>query len=297
MASDRVMRAAHTAAMVVALASLNAIPAPADEASIARGEYVFRSAGCISCHTDSKNDGPLLGGGRKLETPFGTFYGPNITPHPERGIGAWSEEDFVQALRHGVSPDGRHYFPVFPYTSYTRMTDDDLSDLRAYIFSLPPVDHPSIPHDAKFPFGWRFLVGAWKWLNFEPGSYLPEPAQSAQWNRGAYLVRALAHCGECHSPRNAMGAVVESEFLAGTEDGPEGETTPNLTPHATGLAEWDEGDIIFMLQTGITPEGDVVGSLMSEVVEENTSKLSNEDVAAIAAYLKSLAPVDNPLKR
>lgn len=293
MASDMMLRAA---AVVIALAALHAPSARADEGSIARGEYVFRSAGCISCHTDKKNDGPLLAGGRELETPFGTFYGPNITPHPEHGIGAWREEDFVQALRQGVSPEGRHYFPVFPYTSYTRMTDDDLRDLWAYILTLPPVDRPSRPHDVKFPFGWRFLLGAWKWLNFEPGSHRPEPDQSAQWNRGEYLVRALVHCGECHSPRNPMGAVIESEFLAGTEDGPEGETAPNLTPHGTGLADWNEGDIAFLLQTGITRDGEVVGSVMSEVVEENTSKLSDEDVAAIAVYLTSLAPVNNPLK-
>jgi mono/diheme cytochrome c family protein len=137
-------------------------------APIARGEYLFRAANCQSCHTDAKNKGKLLAGGRALKTPFGTFYGPNITPDEDHGIGAWSDADFIAALRHGRAPDGSHYFPAFPFTAFTKMTDADMLALKAYIFTLPAVDRPNTPHEIDFPFGWRFLMSAWKWLAFDP---------------------------------------------------------------------------------------------------------------------------------
>jgi len=198
---------------------------------VRRGAYVFAAAGCISCHTDFKNKGKPLAGGRALKTPFGTFYGPNITPDPVYGIGRWSDADFIRALREGVSPSGDDYFPVFPYTAFSQMTDGDMVAMKAYIFSLPAVARPNRAHDVPAPFRWRFLQRFWKWLYFAPGPYRPDPVRGAEWNRGAYLVRALVHCGQCHTPRNALGALDRDRWLAGADDGPDGEGTPNITPH------------------------------------------------------------------
>jgi mono/diheme cytochrome c family protein len=297
------MRAAPIRGAIVAVVGLLGICLPGATAaetanpapSVERGAYLFAAAGCAGCHTDVKNDGPLLAGGRAIETPFGTFYGPNITPDPEYGIGGWSDADFIRALRHGVAPDGSHYYPAFPYTSFTGITDADLLDLKAYIFSLPPVAKPNKPHDLRFPFGWRFLLGFWKALNFTPGPFEPDPAQSAEWNRGAYLVQALTHCGECHTPRTAIGATDPSRSLAGTPDGPEGEPAPNITPHPeTGIGSWSRTELVRLLKTGMLPNFDVVGSFMGEVVEQSTRRLSEDDLRAIAVYLESLPPIDNP---
>ena len=270
-------------------------PAPASEnEALERGAYIFDAAGCKACHTDTKKKGPLLAGGRAIGTPFGTFYGPNITPDPVTGIGEWSDGDFIRALRSGISPDGDHYYPVFPYTSFTKMTERDMLDLKAYIFSLPPVKKPNRPHEVKFPFGFRPLLGFWKALHFMPGTFKPDPVKSAELNRGAYLAKALVHCGECHTPRTMTGGLDSAKWMAGTEDGPDGETIPNITPDAaTGIGEWDLGDIEFALETGIKLDGDVLGSLMAEVVEDGTSRLTAADRRAIALYLKSLAPIHN----
>jgi mono/diheme cytochrome c family protein len=273
-------------------------PAPASENEAAkRGAYIFHAAGCKGCHTDTKRKGPLLAGGRAIETPFGVFYGPNITPDPVTGIGQWSDGDFIRALRSGVSPDGGHYYPVFPYTSFTKMTERDMLDLKAYIFSLPPVKKANRPHEVKFPFRFRPLLRLWKALHFTPGPVEADPSMSAESNRGAYLAEALGHCGECHTPRGMTGGIDNAKWMAGTNDGPDGETVPNITPDsATGIGEWDAGDIELVLETGIKADGDVVGSLMGEVVENGTSRLTAADRRAIALYLKSLAPIDNPLE-
>ena len=276
-------------------------PAPAVEPAgageneaVKRGAYIFHAAGCKACHTDIKKKGPPLAGGRAIGTPFGVFFGPNITPDPVTGIGEWSDGDFIRALRSGVSPDGDHYYPVFPYTSFTKMTDRDMLDLKAYIFSLPPVNKPNRPHEVNFPFGFRFLLGFWKMLHFTPGTFKPDPVKSAELNRGTYLAKALGHCAECHSPRTMTGGLDLSKWMAGTVDGPDGETIPNVTPHkATGIGEWDLVDIELALETGIKPDGDVLGSLMGEVIDETTSHLTPADRRAIALYLKSLAPIDN----
>ena len=261
---------------------------------VARGEYLFRAANCQSCHTDVKNKGELLAGGRALKTPFGTFYGPNITPHDAHGIGAWSDGDFVAALRHGRAPDGSHYYPAFPYPAYTKMTDDDMRALKAYIFTLPAVDRLNTPHDLDFPFGWRFLLSAWKWLAFEPGAFEPDPDRPEAWNRGAYLVEALGHCAECHTPRTAIGALDQDMAFAGTAEGPDGEAVPNITPDPeTGIGKWRDKDLMFMFQTSLLPDGDAVGSGMAEVVANSTKHLSEDDLEAIIAYLRALAPIRN----
>ena len=218
---------------------LAAVSAPAraqDAAAIERGKYIYTAAGCEGCHTDTKNKGAPLAGGRALATPFGTYYGPNITADKQHGIGGWSDADFIRALREGVSPSGEHYFPVFPYTSFTKMTDRDMLDLKAYIFSLPAVAQPDIPHDIKFPFGFRFTMVGWKMLFLDKGPLAPNPGRDAQWNRGAYLVEALAHCGECHSPRNFMGAVKKDRAFAGSPVGPDGDSVPNITPQCASAS-------------------------------------------------------------
>jgi len=253
-----------------------------------RGEYLSKAGGCLGCHTleakDAKEKPVPYAGGRALKTPFGTFYGPNITPHPEAGIGRWSEADFMRAMREGRRPDGSNYFPAFPYASFTLIADADLRDLWAYLRSLPSSSRQSEPHDLGFLYRWRFLVGAWKWLYFTPGPFAPEPGKSAQLDRGAYLVRALGHCGECHTPRNFLGGPKKDRFLAGAKD-----IAPNLTP--TRLKKSGDGELRNFLTTGLNAEGDVPAEEMGEVIANTTSQLTPQDLDAMIAYLRSLPPL------
>ena len=253
-----------------------------------------RAAGCLACHTESAGGGAPLAGGRALKTPFGTFYSPNITPDPATGIGAWSESDFATALREGTSPEGDPYYPAFPYASYSGMTDQDVADLYAYLMAQEPVEKQNLAHQLSFPYSLRFTLGIWQALYFDAGRFAPDPAKDAVWNRGAYLVRHLGHCGECHSPRGMLGAVDPDQELAGNPEGPEGDKVPNLTPSSQGLAEWSESDIAYALKSGITPEGDFLSDSMGEVIDNGTSHLSDTDLAAIARYLKDLPPKPTP---
>jgi mono/diheme cytochrome c family protein len=265
---------------------------------IARGEYLTRVGGCFSCHTDTAAGAPPLAGGRALATPFGTFYSPNITPDRETGIGAWTEAQFRRALREGVRPDGANYFPVFPYPSFTNITDDDLSAMRAYLLSRPPVRHPNRPHAVAFPFSWRLLQSGWKLLFFKPGPFAADPAQDASRARGAYLVTALAHCGECHTPRNRLGALERSQFLAGTPDGPDGQLVPNITPdHKTGIGDWTKDDLVELLATGTTPEQSKVKGAMREAVQDGLKYLTDADRDAIADYLLALPPIAHTVRK
>lgn len=257
-----------------------------------RGEYLARAGGCSGCHTEDKQGAVPFAGGRALTTPFGTFYGPNITPHPQAGIGRWTEGDFIRAMREGTGPGRSHYFPAFPYPSFTRIVDGDLRDLFAYLRTLPPDARPSQPHDLRFPFGFRFAVAGWKWLFFTPGAFVPDPKASAAVNRGAYLVQALGHCGECHTPRNFLGGPRRDRFLAGGKT-PEGKTVANLTP--TRLKRWSDGDLKEFLTTGTKPDDKMAGEAMGEVITNTTSKLTPEDLAALIAYLRTLPPLpDEP---
>jgi mono/diheme cytochrome c family protein len=258
-----------------------------------RGEYLAKAGGCIGCHTEEKKDAVPFAGGRVLKTPFGTFYGPNITPHPQSGIGRWSEADFFRAMREGDRPDGKNYFPAFPYTSFTKIVDRDLRDLWAYLRTLPPSARADQEHDLKFPFGWRFLVTFWKWFFFTPGPFTKLPGLSDIANRGAYLVQALGHCGECHTPRNFLGGPKMSRFLAGGK-GPDGKEVANLTP--TGLKKQSDREIADFLTTGMTAEGDVPAEAMGEVITNTTSKLAPEDLNALIAYLRTLPPIPNDKK-
>jgi mono/diheme cytochrome c family protein len=279
----RILRAAAVASLPVL-----SVSAAADE--VPQGAYLANAAGCEDCHTDREHGGQPYAGGRALATPFGTFYSPNITPDPQTGIGGWDDEQFLRALRDGVRPGGANYFPVFPYPSFTKIIDADARAIKAYLFSLPPVRQTNRAHEVSFPFSWRFLQNGWRLLFFCPGPFRPAPEQSEAYNRGAYLVTALAHCGECHTPRNWFGATEPDRFLAGNPHGPDGKKVPNITPdRQTGIGDWSVEDIMTLLNTGQTPEFDFVGGAMGEVVR-NTSRLDNADRRAIAIYLKSLPP-------
>jgi len=260
--------------------------------NLANGQSMFYAGGCAACHaTPEQEDRTRLGGGLALKTPFGTFYAPNISPDPNDGIGRWSEADFVTALWKGTSPSGQHYYPVFPYGSYQHMALADVRDLFAYLRTLAPVAGPSRAHEVTFPLGIRRLVGGWKFLFLDGAPFRPDPKQSAQWNRGAYLVNGPGHCAECHSPRNILGGIKSSQRFAGGPN-PEGEGwIPNITQKELG--DWSEKDIAYMLETGDTPDGDSVGGGMAQVVK-NTAHLAPEDRAAIATYVKSLPPVQGP---
>ena len=244
---------------------------------VARGAYLLRAAGCVSCHTVP--GGVALAGGRAMSTPFGTFYTPNITPDRETGIGGWTDADFLRALREGVRPDGARYFPVFPYPSFTGISDEDGLAIKAYLFSLTPVRSVNRAHDVRFPFSWRLLQRGWRMMFFAPGPY-------KAGDRGGYLVTSLSHCGECHTPRNLLGAQRRSLWLSGTRDGPDGQVVPNITPDvATGIGGWDRADIAEVLRSGRTPEGSRVKGAMREAVADGLQDLTDADRDAIARYL------------
>jgi len=268
------------------------MPAPAaDQAAIARGEVIFNAADCLACHTDAKGGGKPLAGGRPLDTPFGRFYSPNITSDKQDGIGAWSEAEFRRALREGIGRRGEYLFPVFPYPSFTGMSDADIADLYAYLQSRPAVAQPDKPHDVSAPFGWRFLQLGWRILFFRQGPLEPVAGQSAEWNRGRYLAEAVVHCQECHTPRNFLGGLKRSQAFSGNPQGPDGLKVPNITPDPeSGIGKWSLDDIATLLHTGQTPDFDFVGSGMAEVVK-GTAALSDADRHAIAIYIKSQAPI------
>ena len=274
------------------LALAGFVAAAGAEPSAERGEYVFRATGGCSCHTNAAAGGALMAGGRPIATPFGAVYSTNITPDVETGIGAWSDRDFTVAMTEGVGPDGTHFFPAFPYTSFTRMTEEDLLDLKAYLFTLSPVSNATPPPDIPLHRGWRAGVAAWNFLYFSPGTFAPEPDSSEAWNRGNYLATALGHCAECHTPRDFLGGMRRDLAYAGTSAGPEGEAAPNITPNDyTGGGGWNSVDMVWFLQTGLKPDGDSASGTMMELIENGYQYMTEEDLAALALYLQSLAPI------
>ena len=261
-------------------------PAPAQaQGDATRGAYLAKAAGCLGCHTEDKKDAAPFSGGRALKTPFGVFYGPNITPDAQAGIGRWTEADFLRAMRHGEQPDGANYFPAFPYPSFTQMSDADLRDLWAHLRSLAPSARANQPHDLGFPYGWRWLVSIWKWLFFTAGPAAPDAKLNAVQQRGRYVTNALGHCGECHTPRNFLGGPKRDRFMAGGK-GPEGKNIPNLTP--ARLKKWTDGELKDFLTTGMYSDGDVPAEAMAEVVRNTTSQLTPADLDAMIAYLRAL---------
>ena len=268
--------------------SLSWITFASAQGDAGRGEYLSKVGGCLACHTEDTKGAAPYAGGRSLKTPFGTFYGPNITPHPKAGIGGWTEADFIRAMRHGRRPDDANYFPAFPYPSFTSVAEDDLRDLWAYLRTLPPSSRVNREHDLGFFFKWRPLVTVWKWIFFTPGAPFNIERAPDLVNRGAYLVRALGHCSECHTPRNFLGGPIRDRFLAGAKG------VPNLTP--TNLKAWSDAGLKEFFQTGVTPDGDATAVAMEEVVRNTTSQLTANDLQALIAYLRALPPLPDAPK-
>lgn len=260
-----------------------ALPAPGQQ--VQRGAYLARAGHCAGCHTAP--GGAAYAGGRGIETPFGTVYASNLTPDVATGLGRWSSDDFWQALHHGRSRDGRLLNPVFPYTNTTLVTREDADALYAFLRSLAPVAQPNRTHALRWPYNTQWALAVWRRLYFRPGVYAAEPAQSAAWNRGAYLVRGLGHCAACHSPRNTLGATASEGFEGGLMPG-QGWAAPSLhAAESAGVQGWPQADVVALLQTGASPRASVQGP-MAEVVYGSTQYLSQADVAAMAVYLRSL---------
>lgn len=264
--------------------SLRLADLPARTPSPANGERVFHAGGCAACH------GERLAGGLEFETPYGTFRAPNISPDAATGIGGWSTLEFVNAVVRGVAPDGRHYYPAFPYPSYVRMDLGDVIDLKAYIDTREPVSAPSAPHELGFPWNLRRGIGLWKRRYVDPDPVVAVDPADIVLARGRYLVEAVGHCGECHTPRDRLGGPDTSRWLGGGPS-PEGEgRVPNITPGAAELGSWSARDIAYYLESGFTPDFDTVGGSMVKV-QENVSRLPADDLAAIAAYLQAIPAV------
>ena len=290
------MRLAFIALVLIALLAASSGEVVSETASVARGEYIVRAAGCISCHTQKDGKGEFLAGGRALISPYGTFYSSNITPDARTGIGAWRDADFIRAMRHGESPQGRTYYPAFPYAFFSAMRRQDILDVKAYLFSTAPVRQENRPHDLRFPFSWRFSIYPWRWLFFSLPEEIPEAPLPTPEQRGRYLVDVLGHCAECHTPRNIAGGLKRGKALAGTRYGPDG-SVPNITPDTeTGIGAWTAGDLIFFFQSGLKPDGDDVQGEMRDVIEDGLRHLSKEDLLAIAAYLKVVPPIHHAVR-
>ncbi len=261
------------------------------EPDLANGETLFWAGGCASCHAAPNASGDALktlSGGQSLPTPFGTFHVPNISPDPQHGLGSWTVAEFGDAMTRGVGKNGEHLYPSFPYTSYARMTAQDINDLFGYLKTLPASTNDAPPHDLPFPLDMRLALGGWKFLYFDKGAPRVQLANaSADVARGQYLVEGPGHCGECHTPRTPLGGLINDKWLAGGPN-PEGEgTIPDITPGSQAIGSWTVADIASYLETGFTPDFDSVGGSMVKV-QQNMAKLSAEDRNAIAAYLKAI---------
>jgi len=266
----------------------------ADEEQIKKGEYIFQASGGCSCHTNQKNQGKILAGGRSIQTPFGIFFSTNISPDIETGIGNWSDEDFIRAMKLGISPAGKYYFPVFPYTSFQMIKQKDLLALKAYIFSISPVNQVNTPNKLILPMGRKIPMMFWKKFVWTAKQFKEDPLRTKSWNRGAYLVQAIAHCAECHTPRNFLGGLNYKMHLAGSIEGTEEELAPNITPdQKTGIGSWSKVDISYFLKTGIKPDGDYTEGLMSELIDLGYQYLLDTDLKAIAEYISTLPPIEN----
>ena len=265
---------------------LCALPAVASAADPERGAAIAALAGCASCHT--AEGGPAYAGGHAVETPFGTFYGTNLTPDPEHGLGSWTEADLARALRHGRGPDGTRYWPAFPFPAFTAMSDQDVADIWAHLQAQAPVAQADRPHEVSRG---RWQLGLWRPLAFRPRGPLDLDLGDPTLERGAYLVHAVAHCGECHTPRGSIGGTRDRRFLGGSDLPPE--PGPNLTPHPGALGAWTLGPeaAASLATSGMTAEGDWVGGQMMRVVEDGTAPLSDGDRRAMAMYLMQVDPV------
>lgn len=252
------------------------------------GELVFAATGCASCHSNAETKLGLAGG-QSFQTDFGTFYAPNISQHPDEGIGSWNLTELASAMTHGTSPSGQHYYPAFPYTSYRSMQPQDIADLFAYLKTTDVEDTPSRGHDLSFPFNMRVTLGGWKLLYLSEGPWL-EVGDDPILARGQYLVEVMGHCGECHTPRNALGAKQASAWLAGALNPSGSGRIPNITSSDDGIGGWSDDELLEYFLTGFTPDFDVVGGSMASV-QSNLAKLPETDLQAIVAYLKATPPL------
>jgi mono/diheme cytochrome c family protein len=265
--------------MLLAFAAMTASADEAgmDPAIVEKGRYLFHAANCYACHTDVDNDGIPLAGGRALETDFGIFYSPNITPDMATGIGNWRDEDFIAALTRGIAPDGRHYYPSFPYLSYRTMNSEDILAIKAYLFSQTAVSQQNQPHQLKWYLS-QFTLRLWKMLN-----ELVATPVTHDGSRGSYLVDVLGHCNECHTPRNEVGMLNMQNRLQGNED----LSAPNISDSKDGIGDWRKQELADLFKYGELPDGDYVADHMGEVVDNSTSKWVDEDLGAVIDYLLS----------
>lgn len=272
----------------VASASALLSSAPSVSALVKRGEYLARAGNCIGCHTADKSR--PFAGGVPMGTPFGRLYTPNITPDLDTGIGRWTDADFVRAMQQGIGKRGEHLYPAFPYAEYTRMTERDVLAIRAYLNTLTPIRYTPPRGELSFPFNQRWLMSFWNLFNFREGRFVPDPKQSPQWNRGAYLVEGLAHCEECHTPRNLTLGLKSSDRFAGAVKA--GWRALNITPDKTdGIGNWSDEDIVRYLSQGAVPGRAKAAGPMGDVVANSTRYLTPDDLRAIAVYLRSLPPI------
>ncbi|HXD08125.1 MAG TPA: c-type cytochrome [Burkholderiaceae bacterium] len=261
---------------------------------VKRGEYVARAGDCTACHT--ARGGAPFAGGRAILTPFGTMFSSNLTPDEKTGLGRWSSQHFWRAMHNGRSMDGRLLYPAFPYPNYTQITRQDSDALFAYLRSLPPVEQPATPHQLRFPYNTQLALAAWRAMFFEPEPFKEDPAQNAAWNRGAYLVRGLGHCNACHGERNVFGATSESLEFSGGLIPMQNWYAPSLASSAeAGVADWESAHVVALLKSGTSPRGVVMGP-MAEVVYRSTQYLSDEDLNAVATFLKGLPQTPPPAK-
>lgn len=253
-----------------------------------RGAYLARAGGCIGCHSDPGSGRPALTGGAPIRTGFGSFTAPNLTPHATHGIGDWSVGDFARALRQGISPEGAPYYPAFPYAFYGDLSDQDIADMWAAFRGVPPLEIQPDGHDIAFPFTFRPGLKLWRALYAKGPKTAPDPDRSAAWNRGRLLVNGIAHCGACHTDRNALGGRKPSHYLAGSDDLPEGGKAPAITREALQKRGWSVQSLSFALKSGVMPDGDTFGGGMGEVVRDSTAWLTPDDREAMALFLLDL---------
>jgi mono/diheme cytochrome c family protein len=284
------MLTAGTAALLMATCAAQA--SGQEFTQIEKGRYLATAADCVACHT-IPNGGKPFAGGRAIETPFGNITSPNITPDAETGIGSWTDEQFDNAVRNGVRPDGSRLYPAMPYTSYTKMSRDDVAAIRAYLGTVEPVRHPAAANTLPFPFNIRASMRVWNALYFHPGEFKPDPQKPAELNRGAFLVEGPGHCTACHTPKSALGGDKSSEYLRGSNL--QGWFAPNITnDDRVGLGHWSDDDIVAYLKTGHNRITAATGPMAEEIMH-STSKLQDSDLAAMAAYLKSVpGSADSP---
>ncbi len=260
--------------------------APAAADTLARGEYLAKAADCVACHT-VPGSGKDFAGGFAFRLPFGTIYSSNITPDPDTGIGRWSDDEFVRAVREGVRKDGQHLYPALPYPSYTKMSRGDVLAIKAYLFSLPPIKQENLANDLEFPFNQRWIMGFWNAAFFKSQRFAADSAKSPEWNSGAYLATALGHCAECHTPRNVGFGLEHGKELSGHEV--QGWRAYNITPNVEhGIGSWSDAELTAYLKSGHAPGHASASGPMGEAVAHSLQFLADEDVASLVSYLRSV---------